>query len=250
MKIKKWVKIASYSLCLAILIAIAEKRRSNRLCQHVLVDVDNRDENHFVDKEDIRLLMTSAGADRIIGRRYTEIDLKELEKRVETNKYIRKAQVHQDVKGNILIEAKQNRPLVRLLREGAPDAYLGEAGQVLPMSSKYTARVMLVSGPYTATLVSKKIGKDEDVSRVFDLIKYISNDPFWKAQIAQLEIDDEGGIVLYPQVGKQKIEFGPAENIEAKFNKLNVFYEQVLPRKGWNYYKRVNLEYQDQIVCD
>lgn len=250
MKLKKWVKIAIFSLCMAAIIAMTEKRRSSRVCQHVLIDVDNRYENYFVDEEDVQLLMTNAGADNVIGKEYLELKLKELEQRIETNKYVRKAQVYRDVKGNLLVYAEQNRPLARLLREGAPDAYISDTGEILPVSSKYTARVMLISGSYTAELVREKISKNEEGMQVFKLIDFISKDDFWKAQIAQMNIDAEGDIVLYPQVGKQEIEFGKAENISEKFNKLGVFYEQILPRKGWNYYNRVNLKYEDQIVCD
>lgn len=250
MKLKKWVKIATFFLCLAAIVATTEKRRSSRVCQHILIDVDNRYENYFVDEEDVQLLMTNAGADHIVGKKYVNLNLKELEQRIETNKYVRKSQVYRDVKGNLLVYAEQNRPLARLLREDAPDAYISDTGEVLPISDKYTARVMLISGPYTAELVRNKISKSEAGLQIFRLIDFISKDEFWKAQIAQMNINGEGDIVLYPQVGKQEIEFGKAENITEKFNKLSVFYEQILPRKGWNFYNRVNLEYQDQIVCD
>jgi cell division protein FtsQ len=55
---------------------------------------------------------------------------------------------------------------------------------------------------------------------------------------------------MYPQVGKQYIEFGKAEQIEEKFSKLTIFYQKILPFKGWNTYKRVNLKYFNQIVCE
>jgi len=250
MRFKKWVKIAFFSLCMLSIIAMTEKRRSEKVCQHVLIHVDDRYENYFIDERDVQLLMTNAGADNVIGKKYLELDLKALENRIETNKYVHKAEVYRDVKGNLLVHTIQNRPVARILRSDAPDAYISDEGEILPVSDKYTARVMLISGSYTGKLLKQKIKESEEGQQIFELIDFINKDKFWKAQIAQMEIASNGNIMLYPQVGKQLIEFGKAEKISEKFNKLAVFYEQVLPRKGWNYYNKVNLKYQDQIVCD
>ena len=65
-----------------------------------------------------------------------------------------------------------------------------------------------------------------------------------------LTVDRNGYITLYPQVTKQYIEFGKPVSIEEKFLKLKVFYKKILPYKGWNHYTRVNIEFQDQIVCE
>jgi cell division protein FtsQ len=65
-----------------------------------------------------------------------------------------------------------------------------------------------------------------------------------------LEIDKNGDIKMYQQVGNQVIEFGDAEDIEEKFNKISLFYEEIIPSKGWNAYSRVNVKYKDQIICE
>lgn len=250
MKLKRWVKIIFFSLCVVSIIAMTEKRRSEKFCQHVQIHVDNRYENYFIDEQDVQMLMTDAGADNIVGKKYLELDLKALENRIETNKYVHRAEVYRDVKGNVLVYAEQNRPVARVMRSDAPDAYISDEGEILPVSDKYTARVMLITGAYTGKLLRQKIRENEEGQQLFELIDFIHKDEFWKAQIAQMEIASNGNILLYPQVGKQLIEFGKAEKISEKFNKLAVFYEQILPRKGWNYYNKVNLKYQDQIVCD
>ena len=37
--------------------------------------------------------------------------------------------------------------------------------------------------------------------------------------------------------------------MEIKFKKLELFYKNILPTKGWNYYESVNLKFKNQIVC-
>ncbi len=39
------------------------------------------------------------------------------------------------------------------------------------------------------------------------------------------------------------------EREEAKLNKLKHFYTKGLPNIGWNKYKVLNVEYEDQVVC-
>jgi len=45
------------------------------------------------------------------------------------------------------------------------------------------------------------------------------------------------------------IEFGNAENIEVKFNKLKIFYKEGLGHHKWSNYRKINLRYKNQIVC-
>jgi cell division protein FtsQ len=83
-----------------------------------------------------------------------------------------------------------------------------------------------------------------------EMLMIIREDDFWRAQIAQLDIDRKSRINLFPQVGGQTIEFGKPENLEVKFKKLRIFYKEILPRQGWNTYERVNLEYEGQIIAE
>ena len=55
---------------------------------------------------------------------------------------------------------------------------------------------------------------------------------------------------MLPQVGDERIEFGLPVNEEVKLRKLRIFYKEILPKTGWNQYKRVNLEYEGQIVAE
>jgi cell division protein FtsQ len=83
-----------------------------------------------------------------------------------------------------------------------------------------------------------------------ELISFIYRDEFWRAQIVGMDIPKKSDIRLHQQVGKQVIEFGDAKDIQDKFKKINLFYEEILPKKGWNTYSRVNVKYKGQIVCE
>ena len=82
------------------------------------------------------------------------------------------------------------------------------------------------------------------------MIRYIQEDEFWRAQIAQLDISSSGDIRMLPQITGQIVEFGTTDRYDAKFSKLMIFYKKILPQRGWTRYKRVNLEYEGQIIAE
>ena len=93
----------------------------------------------------------------------------------------------------------------------------------------------------------KVVTKEE--KDLFDVLDYINKDEFLKAQIAEIEVNKKGELTMYPQITKQPILFGSCEKHVDKFKNLRVFYDKILPAKGWNDYESVNLKYQGQIIC-
>src|SRR5690606_10055957 len=44
-------------------------------------------------------------------------------------------------------------------------------------------------------------------------------------------------------------EFGSADDIVQKFDKLKLFYKQVIPMAGWSKYSVISLQYKGQVVA-
>ena len=91
--------------------------------------------------------------------------------------------------------------------------------------------------------------EDQRLKDLYQLASYITNDSFLKAQIVQIYVKENGDLELVPRVGNQEILFGKATNIKERFDKLMIFYKQGLSKTGWNGYKRINLMYNNQVVC-
>ena len=249
MRLKKIVRSLIWMIVLVATVAFVELRRGKRVCQRLVIQVEQTNEHHFINRDDIRLLVTQQQMGPLEGTRLRDIDLKMLEKNVATNNYVQHVDVYHDLTGNVVVQAYQNRPIARILQPGSADAYLGADGRFLPLSERFTARVVLLSGEYMPTLLEADVPKDSVGARVLELVQYIEQDAFWQAQIAQIDMNNAGDIMLYPQVGKQRIDFGKADHLSEKFDKLAVFYDQILPRRGWNHYEKVSLKYENQIVC-
>lgn len=247
--ISKTFKIGLMLFTMVIIIGFANSRQNGRYLNDVEVSIDNQYENYFINQNDVLALINEQGKDYLLSSDYGHLNLKEIEKRVESHQFVNDAQAYIDLEGNMTIDVIQNRPIARVMINQGPDFYIGIEGDILPESAHYTARVLLVQLASKSWLENANIQESEQGKSVFELLQYIAEDPFWNAQIAGMRIDKNQEIILEPQVTKQEIIFGKPENIENKFNKLMTFYKQILPYKGWNTYETVNLKFKHQIVC-
>ncbi|MEJ8801734.1 cell division protein FtsQ/DivIB [Pontibacter sp. H249] len=213
------------------------------------INIDNEYNNYFIGDKEVRGLLTREGERKLEGLPNRNIDLKNLEKRIEANKFVKDAEVYRGLDGNVHVNVKQNRPIARIIRPDQ-DVYIDVEGNILPLSDRYTARVIPITGSALSRSLNSEFFKDSTGQAYTSLLKFIENDQFWKAQIAQMHIDGRGKISLLPQVGEHTVEFGKPNKVEQKFRKLMIFYKEVLPVVGWDKYKRVNVEYEDQIICE
>jgi cell division protein FtsQ len=132
----------------------------------------------------------------------------------------------------------------------------------MPLSEKYTANVIVANGnileSYATTykaslnLITKDSTskKNKTLQELYAMAKYISTDPFWKAQVQQIYVNEDRDMEIVPMVGNQKIIFGDTIAMDEKFKKLLTFYQQGLNTTGWwNKYSTINLKFKNQIVC-
>jgi cell division protein FtsQ len=249
----KWKKAAGVLLVVLTsvgLLAAVEKRTDIRTCRRVAVLIDDgKPEHQFVNASDVEALLVTDGGS-LVGKRLEGLNLKALEARVRSNGLVRECQVSTDLSGTLKVRVWQHRPVARLIERGGnadADGYLNTEGDLLPLSEHYTARVLLVAGPYFERLPNLKERRHDDL-RV--LLHFVTTDPFWNAQIAQVVVERNGEVTLLPTVGTHEIALGVPTNVEAKFRKLKVFYTQILPARGWDAYQRVSVAFKNQVVCE
>ena len=254
MKLRPRIRLALIFLLSAgsflMLASFVGSRQRNRICRQVEVLIAGQYGNYFIDQADVITLLSQNGAAPLIGKPQKKISLRDLEKRLKTNRFVKTCQVSQNLDGNLVVTVEQCRPIARLLSRSGADQYLSETGTLLPMSDNYTARALPVDIRNRKLLDHPdSLARLHDGVSYLDVLRFIDGSKFWKAQIAQVRIEEDGDIVLTPQIGIQTLEFGLPEDFEAKFAKLDLFYRKIIPEKGWNRYQRVNVAYENQIIC-
>ncbi|MBL7862386.1 MAG: cell division protein FtsQ [Cyclobacteriaceae bacterium] len=250
LNIRREIKVVTALLAISFLIAFSERKLDALVCKNIVIELDNENENHFLDEADVMKLVESSGQP-IKGTALDHINLRAIETKLKFDKHILDADLYGDLKGNLVVNVELRRPLARIVQADAPDAYIAEDGVIMPVSEKYSSRVVLISGPYVKRLLeSEDLNKTEEGQQLMAMLEFINEDRFWKAQVAQLDISSQGKITILPQVTGQRVEFGLAQDFENKFRKLMIFYKEILPQRGWTRYDRVNLEYEGQIIAE
>ena len=234
-------------------IGMAESRLNMQRCTNLVISIEGDSGAHFLNQTDVQMLLTENGADPLMGNRLDEVNLGDLENRVRKNKLIKKCQVFRDLKGNVVVNVEQERPLARWINtsdneelQNTSGYYINNEGAFFPLSETFSARTLIVSGVFFKNAERLKTEKGKSL---LELIRFLNTDPFWKAQVAQLDADKDGEIHLITVLGDQRIEFGTAEDYESKFSKLRLFYERVLSQ-DWSRYSKISIKFQDQIVCE
>jgi cell division protein FtsQ len=248
--LKREIKIGAAIAVVLLTIAFTERRQAHVSIKDISIEMENINENHFLEENDIQDLM-QLSKENLKGASMDRVNLKSIETKIKSDPFIKDAELYSDLKGNVVARVELRRPIARIVRNDGPDGYIAEDGTLMPTSDRFTPRVVLVSGGYAHKLLQlDNVNEIPEGKNLIDLINYIREDDFWSAQIAQLDIDSKMNVTIYPQVGDEKIEFGKPDNQELKFKKLMIYYKEILPRVGWNKYNRVNLQYEGQIVAE
>src|SRR5690606_6352375 len=93
------------------------------------------------------------------------LNIAEVEHALDKNSFIKKSEVFQNIDGKMSVEITQETPLARI-STGTDEYYLTKELTKIPLSSLYSAEVMLVGG---------NIG-ESDFEGLKELIKFISAD--------------------------------------------------------------------------
>ena len=251
---KKWLWSVAGAVTLFGLVAFTEHRIRQSHCEAIIVRLHEVDGQRFLTRRDVTGFLTNNGADPLVGKAFEAIDLGALEQRLRQYSLIKQAHLSRDLAGNLLVDVSQPQPLARLVDGAGSEVvqwlggqYISDEGRFFPLSMNYTARVPIVSG---AWFQQHRTLADKAGRPLLNLLQYIRQDELWRAQIAEIEVNAVGEVTLWPQVGNYQIEFGTPDGLATKFKKVKLFYTQIAPRRGWDRYHRVNVQYRNQLVCE
>ncbi|MBK8626838.1 MAG: hypothetical protein IPN86_15115 [Saprospiraceae bacterium] len=226
-------------------------RKSNAEVKTLVVTIEGvtSDEQIISEKEVKQILQLAAGKS-LTKTNIKTLNLRKLEAKLNKDKRIERADLYFDSKDRLNARIIQKKPIMRVVEEAGAEYYLDENGKQVPVTRGSAVRVPLVTGirdTFSTGFLSAS--KPSKLRQVFDIMKYVSKDEFLTALIEQahVEHDSIGDIVLVPKLGREKLIFGDANDIEAKFDNLKIFYRDGMPKLGWSRYKTLNLKYSQQV---
>jgi len=234
---------------LVVLLVAAVNSRSQQLCRGYDIDINGEKEGEwFLDRNDILKVITQNRTMSIRNRAVKSFDLNRIEAELEREQWVKDAELYFNNSGILKVKVTERQPIARIFTAGGESFYIDSAGKKLSLSAKMSARLpVFTSYPY-AQKKTTPAGEKKLIRQIRDMSMYLQNDPFWMAQIAQIDITPSREFEMVPTVGNHLIEFGDARNKEDKFQRLLVFYRQVLSKTGMEKYERIKVQYDRQVI--
>lgn len=222
---------------LIIVLTFVSAKFGELKCVGVQVIVDDTEGNAFIEEDDV-LQMIKRHYGSLDDICVVNVDKDSMEHVLESDPVIKSAEVYYSLDGNFHVKIIQRNPVLRVMSDRG--YYVDEDGKKMPLSAKYTSRVVVATGNISDTFAC-------DV--LYPFVIFLKEDRFWEALIEQIVVSKGNEVSLIPKVGNFRIVLGTLENVERKMENLRLFLQDGIVLKGWNLYKEINLKFENQIVC-
>ncbi|MFN8290837.1 MAG: cell division protein FtsQ/DivIB [Chitinophagaceae bacterium] len=225
----------------------SDQQPEKGVCSGYEITLKGPKNNFFINEQEVEQILMKANNGKIKGVPAASFDLNEMERMLRKNSWINAAELYFDNKNLLHVTITEKEPVARIFTADGSSFYIDNTGKTLPLSDELSAKVPVftgfpggrVTGAADSTLLNE----------IKNTALYISNDPFWMAQVAQIDITPERKFEMIPVVGNHLVRLGDGENMAAKFHRLMLFYKQVLSKTGMDHYKLIDVQYKGQVVA-
>ncbi len=165
------------------------------------------------------------------------LDLNLVETRVEAHPMIENAEIFLNIDRTLHALIKQREPIARVISNN--QYYIDSQGNKMPLSKNYSARVPIVWGL-----------NEKNIPLAYKLINQIHQDLFLKQNITQIRAYPENQFSLTFRNQNFEIFIGKVDQLNQKFMNFKAFYIKAKKDKLLKNYKRIDLQYGNQVVCE
>ncbi len=241
-----WV---AFFVIAVILLLAAVARRKNSEIKELKVEIKKSSETeNMVSEIHVEDVIKKAFGSNLVNTQVEDLEISRVEQALEQDPAVGDADVYMDAANRLQINITQREPILRIRDNGGGDYYIDPKGKKFPWSKEFTPRVLVATGHIPVYQEDFEKKERSILKDLVNLTRFIRENEFWNKMIQQVHVTDKNEFILIPLVGNHKIMFGDAEEMEAKFHKLEIFYNQGLTYKGWQEYDVVDIRYKGQVV--
>jgi cell division protein FtsQ len=258
---KKIFQLIIWTFILAgiiVILGFAVNEQKQVTCTGVNVVIRDSMHQGFINEDDVLQIIRKHYAS-LQGMYLDSIDTGTLKATLESNPYVREVNVYKSIPGEIRVELRRSRALVRVINAKGEGFYIGTEGELLPTSNYYIPRTLVATGNITDSFdpqskVVLNAPKDSLSSmtllqQIFYLSSKILVHPVFSKSISQIYINSKGEFELTPAAGGHIIQLGNTENLDIKLENLIAFYQAGVPKLENRDYKVIDLKFNDLVVC-
>lgn len=242
-------KVIAVGLLMVVLIlgiSVAYQQQKDTRIQGVNIELTHNTPHLLLNHQEIEQWLVRDRAMPLEQTSLKAIDIHALETKALSNPWIQNAEIFIDRKRMLNVQIIQRIPLARIFENTGRSYYVDKELHELPIIPGQNYPVPVYTNVPSTT---SKILQEGLRQQIIKLSEFIVSDPFWSAQITQIEVNAQQEFVLIPLVGTHKIHFGDTTKMVDKFFNLQVFYKEVLDQVGWTRYNRLDLRFNGQVVA-
>jgi cell division protein FtsQ len=218
--------------------AFNEPDKRDAICREVSITIEKDVIDGFLTVDKVQQVLLNHKV-YPVSEPMTKVNTRLIEETLQGSRLIEHAECYKTETGRVCISIKQRIPVVRVMADNGDDYYVDCHGKII-QKSDYTCHTIVATGHIGRHYASKVLAP---------LGNIIIRDPFWKNQVVQLNVLDDGSVELIPRVGEHIAYLGQPTGVEKKLDRLRKFYRYGLNQAGWNHYSRVSVEFDNQIIC-
>ena len=226
------------AVALTVGIIWAREKSRDELCRRVDVEVVNADSTSFVTPQGVLGDLKGQGIS-LVGKNMGDIDASDIEEALRLSPYLENADIVKCMDGRILIRVSQLVPVLRVF-DGTESYYVNRAGKRMMATPNYHCDVPVVQGHFSRAY---------PVTRILPLVDYVEKDSLLHSLVTMYCVRDTNNIIIVPNISGHVVNIGNAQGFENKFAKLRLFYDQVMPKRGWNTYDTISVKWSHQVVA-
>lgn len=231
---------------MATLLLAANGKEQVYTCTDVVIRIKGVGEKLYIDQGEILNLLKASAGNRIVGERIGKIKVGQLERILEKHLWIRDAELYFDNRDVLHVSVFEREPIARVFTTAGRSFYIDSAGHRMPLLPEVRVRVPVVTN-FTAAK-NLNAADSTQLRAVTTLARYITEHPFWNAQIAQIDITPEGSFELLPLLGNHTVLLGSSAELDEKMNRLFIFYKEVIAKTGFDRYPLIDVRFRDQVI--
>lgn len=206
-------------------------------CSEVNIYVDDRQSGFLSPAEVKRLLQQQ----RLypLGQPMQFVSTRDIEDALAANPYVESVQCYKTQNGHVCVDLVQRQPVLHVMPTNDAQYYVDTHGDILP-HTQLAGNLLVATGTMERSYAQKRLAP---------IARLILDDQFWSSQTEQLNVLPDGTLELIPRVGDHIIYLGAPVDVDKKLERLRKFYKYGLSHAGWTRYKRISVEFDNQIVC-
>ena len=166
------------------------------------------------------------------------ISISKIEDELDKNSFVEKSQVYTMVSNKLFVNVKQKEPVARVITNDSI-FYLDKNSNFMSLSKLHSADVPIIFG----------FNQFSDLDYLTKVSLMIRDDKFLNQNITQIIINENQEINLKLSGLNTFIELGYNNKLEKKIQNLKAFYNRAIRKNDMEKYKKVNLQFENQVVA-